>query len=502
MILITSASSDTYITNKIIDSTLMVSGNVGRAGTLDLFKLYDESSAITGSTELSRILIKFDLGKANLLASSSLNISDSTFSAKIKLSNLSTGKPVPNNFTVEVFPLAVSFSEGVGRDVISFADVDSANFVSSSVNVPWKTSGAYKSGTLGAANLDFYASGNLSDGDGLVNLGSRQTFQLGTEDLYVDVTKIVSATIAGQIADNGFRISFTDSQELDSVTRFVKRFASRHVTDQSIRPALVISYDDSVIDHHSSSFFDLTSSLSLYNLVRGEYRNFVSGSSLTQITGSNCLLVKFSTGSYTKYVTGSQLSYKSSPSGVYSASVAFFSSDTSVISGSTTIKSALSTLGSITFDEVWTSLDKTVTFLSSSLKVDRTQGTTASSTNRKLRVSMLSTQTSIRKGENLKIRTSFYNDYEQNRSSKFAFEPSQLIVAECRIRLRNSITGKLLFDFTESGSLMSSDALSNYYTLYTDALPVGIPLGVEFEIAVDGEVLEIPVNSFKIVVSE
>ena len=212
--------------------------------------------------------------------------------------------------------------------------------------------------------------------------------------------------------------------------------------------------------------------------------------------------MKFSTGSYTKYVTGSQLSYKSSPSGVYSASVAFFSSDTSVISGSTTIKSALSTLGSITFDEVWTSLDKTVTFLSSSLKVDRTQGTTASSTNRKLRVSMLSTQTSIRKGENLKIRTSFYNDYEQNRSSKFAFEPSQLIVAECRIRLRNSITGKLLFDFTESGSLMSSDALSNYYTLYTDALPVGIPLGVEFEIAVDGEVLEIPVNSFKIVVSE
>ena len=172
MILITSASSDTYITNKIIDSTLMVSGNVGRAGTLDLFKLYDESSAITGSTELSRILIKFDLGKANLLASSSLNISDSTFSAKIKLSNLSTGKPVPNNFTVEVFPLAVSFSEGVGRDVISFADVDSANFVSSSVNVPWNTSGAYKSGTLGAASLDFYASGNLSDGDGLVNLGT------------------------------------------------------------------------------------------------------------------------------------------------------------------------------------------------------------------------------------------------------------------------------------------------------------------------------------------
>lgn len=502
MILITSASSDTYITNKLIDSTTTVSGNVGRAGTLDLFKLYDESSVVTGSTELSRLLIKFDLGTANLLSSSSLKINDSTFSAKIRLCNLSTGKPVPNNFTVEVFPLATSFSEGFGRDVISFADVDAANFLSSSADNLWNISGSYKSGTLGDSNIDFYASGNLSDGQGLTNLGSRQTFQLGTEDLYVDVTRIVSATIAGILPDNGFRISFIDSQELDSVTRFVKRFASRHVTDQSIRPALVLSYDDSIIDHHSSSYFDLTSSLVLHNISRGQYRNLVSGSSLTQITGSNCLLVKFTTGSYTKYVTGSQLSFASSQTGVYSASVAFFSSDTSTISGSVTIKSALATSGSITFDEVWTSLDGTVAFLSSSLKVNSSQGSTKSGGNRKLRTSMLSTQTSIRKGETLKVRVAFYDDYDQNRSAKFAYEPLPLNVAECRIRLRNSTTGKLIFDFTESGSIMSSDTLSNYCTIYTDSLPVGIPLGVEFKIITEGETIETSVNNFKIVVSE
>ena len=42
---ILSASSDAYITNKIINSSFRATdANVGHAGTLDLFKLYDESS--------------------------------------------------------------------------------------------------------------------------------------------------------------------------------------------------------------------------------------------------------------------------------------------------------------------------------------------------------------------------------------------------------------------------------------------------------------------------
>ena len=44
MYLILTASSDTYITNKIIDNDYRaIDANVGRAGTIDIFKLYDES---------------------------------------------------------------------------------------------------------------------------------------------------------------------------------------------------------------------------------------------------------------------------------------------------------------------------------------------------------------------------------------------------------------------------------------------------------------------------
>ena len=63
MILQLTASSDTYITNKIINNSFSASdANVGRAGTIDLFKLYNESSltGVSKPTELSTALIKFD----------------------------------------------------------------------------------------------------------------------------------------------------------------------------------------------------------------------------------------------------------------------------------------------------------------------------------------------------------------------------------------------------------------------------------------------------------
>ena len=61
---ILTASKDTYITNKIINNSFRATdANVGQAATLDLFKLYGESvSGSTSSpTEISRLLVKFDL---------------------------------------------------------------------------------------------------------------------------------------------------------------------------------------------------------------------------------------------------------------------------------------------------------------------------------------------------------------------------------------------------------------------------------------------------------
>ena len=62
------ADKDSYVTNKIINSTrpttsASTDANVGQAGTIDLFKLYNATTVPSGTSgvELSRGLIHFDL---------------------------------------------------------------------------------------------------------------------------------------------------------------------------------------------------------------------------------------------------------------------------------------------------------------------------------------------------------------------------------------------------------------------------------------------------------
>jgi hypothetical protein len=73
---ILSASKDTYITNKYIAGSRSLGSNVGQAGTLDLFKLYNETrlTGVTSSiTELTRLLVQFDYSELQLLTGSILD---------------------------------------------------------------------------------------------------------------------------------------------------------------------------------------------------------------------------------------------------------------------------------------------------------------------------------------------------------------------------------------------------------------------------------------------
>ena len=87
----------------------------------------------------------------------------------------------------------------MGRNIVDFSDLDTSNFITASVSgdspTIWHLSGANKQGLLDSDDIDIISSGNLNDGDGVVNLWKSQAFPLGTEYLNVDVTKIVSATL-------------------------------------------------------------------------------------------------------------------------------------------------------------------------------------------------------------------------------------------------------------------------------------------------------------------
>ena len=128
MYLVLTASKDTYITNKIMDGSFRAEdANVGRAGTLDLFKLYSEST-ISGSTnpiEISRALLQFDLFRVRELTSSILDVTSPSFKCTLKMKSIAAGQACPSNFNLILHPLSQSWDEGVGRDVNSFGDLDS-----------------------------------------------------------------------------------------------------------------------------------------------------------------------------------------------------------------------------------------------------------------------------------------------------------------------------------------------------------------------------------------
>ena len=288
MYLIFTASKDTYITNKILKNTTRATdANLGSASTLDLFKLYDES-VISGETtpiELSRALIKFNAQDISSSLKGKVSFDHSSFKCYLKLYDLQGSSVAPSDFNLVVYPLSQSFDEGLGADVSNLGFLDRANWITSSwtnnANVTWNTAGARSVGLLGSSDIDIIDSGSI--GGSNVQLYASQYFEKGHEDLYVDVTTPLSAAMCGFIPNHGFLIAYSGSEETDARSRFVKRFASRHVKNHYIRPRIIVSYDDSIVDNHKDSEFNLTISLFLKSYQRGSANNLLSGSSLTEI---------------------------------------------------------------------------------------------------------------------------------------------------------------------------------------------------------------------------
>jgi hypothetical protein len=255
---ILTASADTYITNKVISTTVRaVDANMGLAASIDIFKLYDENTfdghpktySDTSSTlhragtpiELSRGLVKFDL--SDLATGIQL---ETGFEATLKMYDVYGGQTTPSSFSLLVVPLSKAFDEGSGRDVESFDDLDVCNFVTASYVASddppatlWGTH--YEDGD---ENLCFNIKSEADMIERLV-YGAEQEFETGQEDLSIDVTTAITAMLDGTITTNhGFRISFIQDEEQDAKTRFVKRFVSRHSNDKNKTPRLIIKYND------------------------------------------------------------------------------------------------------------------------------------------------------------------------------------------------------------------------------------------------------------------
>lgn len=484
MYLILTASKDTYITNKIIDNKFRATdANVGRAGTIDLFKLYDEST-ISGSSkpiEISRALIKFDYSGLQSLTASTLDLNANSFQAKIKLFDILGGQATPSNFKLVCYPLSRSFDEGIGRDVSAFGDLDTCNFITSSyansTNSTWYVTGANQGGLLNSSDIDYISSGNL--GSGVSDFGKVQTFIKGNEDLFLDVTTFVSAAITSQLPDHGFRISFSGSEETDNKTRFVKRFASRHSSNLLKVPQLHVSWDDSITDHTNDFIFDVSGSLFLNNFQRGGRANILSGASATAISGDDCVILKLKYNNYERFFTGSQHTAGTDSTGIkglYSASFAISLSDSKTINRKgETVSDLVNLSGSAKFDAYWLSTDEKVGYHTGSLVIKTPLRSAYENQPTDLIFRFTNLASSYKKDDEITIKV-FAADLEADEKVyKTSVSKKSIALTNIFYRVRDVQSNNIVIPFKEDNyaTILSSDSSGLYFNFDMDALPAG-----------------------------
>jgi len=473
MLRILKANKDTYITNKYINGVPAVSGNVGIAGTLDLFKLYGVTVVVSGSvrtpkTELSRALLHFDLDPLRTLVNDGrVDVSHSSFKCFLSLKDVYGGQPTPNDFTLDVFPLSASFAEGIGKDVVYYSDIDKCNFLSASSEAMWGGEGC---------TLACFSTGSgdyITSSVTIPNTKISQTFVTGTEDLLIDVTNIVSATIKRDLPDQGFRLSFNSTIESNTKTYFVKRFASRHAYDESKHPKIIVKFDDSILDDTSNLYLDspISSSLFLYNYVHGQLTNLISGT--TNLTGSNNILLELQTeitgtGKYSLYFTGSQHKFGSNfASGIYSASIILPFTNAN-------IKRSYELSGSVTFTPIWTSLDRTVTFITGSNVVAKAPDRISYRLNpRRYNVNVTGITNDYSQDEEVTMRVYIFDENDpQIIAKRLPVEIPSISLRNAHYAIRNVATNEYVvpFDTTYNSTKISSDSKGMYFNFHTSAL--------------------------------
>lgn len=485
------ADKDTYITDRVIRNNRVTGSNVGAAATLDLFKLYGATLSGTApnavkNTELSRILIHFDLQDLkDLVTQKKIDIDDPSFFCKIKLKDVYGGQPTPVNFTVSVFPLSASFVEGIGKDNSFYSDRDWCNWMSSSFTSQWALTGC--AGACFATGSGDYITSSLN----ITSTEITQTFSTGEEDLEVDVTKIVSATISGELPDRGFRISFSNSLEVDQQTYFVKRFGSRHVYDTSKQPKMVFGFDDSIFDDTQNLTFDKSCRVTLYNFSGGDLDNIVSGSSLSAVTGSNSLFLKLTTaisgGHYDLYFTGSQFSPgstggKNFVSGTYYADVTLPSTDVE-------IKKLLLVSSSIQFTPVWTSLDKSVAYVTGSSLSASPPSRVSSRRLKKYVVSALGVKDAYLNDEEAVVRIHIFDQTSPFiKVTRIPVEMPGVVVKNVYYQIRDAVTNEIVvpYDDVKNSTKVSSDSEGMFFKLDTSSLGTGRTYVVDVMISHEG----------------
>ena len=312
------ASADNTITNAF-DSSLVTRGtgsNMGASDILEVFNIYGQTSGSSGySGEESRILLNFP--SADISADVLNGKVPNTARYFLKLYNAEHSSTTPNKFTLIVSRISSSWDEGFGLDMDEYKDLGVSNWISASSTAGWDTQG----------------------GDFDLSITGSQYFEIGTEDLEVDVTDQIASWRSNP--SYGLAIYLDTNLLFENRSYYTKKFFGRTSEFQLWRPHIEARWNSQVADDRGN-FYISSSLLSIENVNTIYLYNYRNGKA-TNIPsiGTNNIYVKIyetlggsasampiaggvSAGN-TSVVTGGWVS-----TGVYSASFAYTGSASTI----------------------------------------------------------------------------------------------------------------------------------------------------------------------------
>ena len=303
------ANSDTTITNAFKSnlSTRGTGSNMGRADSLEVFSIYAQESS--GSSELSRILVNFPISSIETDRSNSVIPASGSVSFYLRMFNAVTPFTLPRNFTLVATAVSgardgniptdydFNWQEGNGLDMEGYTDITREGIGANWINMgSSSTDGVIKWGNQSSPSV-----GGVYYNDGEATF--TQTFNVGSEDLEIDITTLVeqwldsTGNTIGSKPRYGMGIHLTGSEEVyvatadattdvpantDGASRsyYTKKFFARSSEFFYRRPMIEARWDAVKRDNRGNFIYSSSlataeenmQTLYLYNYFRGQLR--------------------------------------------------------------------------------------------------------------------------------------------------------------------------------------------------------------------------------------
>jgi hypothetical protein len=232
---------------------------------------------VAGIGQTARILVKFNTSDIQSVINS--KIGSSIFTSSLHLS-LASAYELPSSYSLECYPIADSWINGVGKygdlpvdkSGASWRYRDNGDVAKTSWTIEeYYTTGSIPAGVTGSYNSTYPGGGAWLTGSNGVSLQALQTFALTKEhDVDINITPAVTLHYSESINNNGYILKLTDDLEFNTTSSIRLKYYSAD-TNTIYPPYLEFKWDDSVYETgslsvltSSESFIDITNNTGKY----------------------------------------------------------------------------------------------------------------------------------------------------------------------------------------------------------------------------------------------